>query len=160
MRWILVALIALSLGIASTYARITCSVKEVRSGEQRFCRFPFIIGRKRYDSCTDYKDPDGKKWCSTRTSNHTMSLHVHVGFEGHWGHCPEDCLKEKGVGPCNDYAKNGFQCVDADRCNEMCEVIPEFVDGGGSSNPFTVRASQLGCESDKTCSGYNEVCCR
>ena len=70
------------------------------------------------------------------------------------------CLKEKGVGPCNDYAKNGFQCVDADRCNEMCEVIPEFVDGGGSSNPFTVRASQLGCESDKTCSGYNEVCCR
>ena len=159
MRWILVALITMSLGIAGTYARITCSVKEVHSGEQRFCRFPFIIGRKRYDSCTDYKDPDGRKWCSTRTSNHTMSLHVHVGREGYWGHCPDDCL-ERGVGPCNDYAKNGFQCVDADRCNEMCEVIPEFLDGGGSSNPFTVRASQLGCESDKTCSGYSEVCCR
>ena len=158
--WIMRSVLVLSLCIASTYGRITCSVKEVHSGEQRFCRFPFIIGSKRFDSCTNYKDPDGKKWCSTKTSNHSLSLHVHVGREGWWGHCPDDC-SEKDVGSCDDYAKDGFRCITPDRCNEMCEVIPEFLqDIRGPSNPLTVRTSQLGCESDKTCSGYNEVCCR
>ena len=156
MRWILVIVVSLGLGIAGTNGQMSCSVKEEHSGEQRFCRFPFIIGWKRYDSCTDFKDPKGKKWCSTKTSNHSVSLHTHVGRDGYWGHCPDDCM-EQDVGPCDDFADQGFQCVDADRCNEMCEVI---TNGSGPSNPFTVRTSQLGCESDKTCSGFNEVCCR
>ena len=74
MRRILVILVTLGITIVSTDGRLTCTVKEKRSGEERYCQFPFIIGWKRYDSCTDYKDPDGKKWCSTKTSNHTLSL--------------------------------------------------------------------------------------
>ena len=157
MRWILL----LGLSLVITYAKIPCSVKEVSSGGQRPCRFPFIIGRKRYDSCTDYKDPDGKKWCSTRTSNHSRTRHVHVGRRGFCGHCPEECA-EKEVGPCVDYARDGFGCVDAERCNDECEVIPVFLDGDELTENFNVRASQLelGCESGKTCSGYNEVCCK
>ena len=151
MQTILLALIAVA--IIGTNGQITCRVKEQRSGEQRYCRFPFIIGRKRYDSCTDFKDPDGRKWCSTKTSNHTLTLHVHVGRMGHWGHCPDDCL-EKEVGSCSDYAKEGFQCVHGDDCNEWCQVI---TDGGGA---FTLRNEGLGCESDKKCSGFDEVCCK
>ena len=93
-----------------------------------------------------------------RTSNHTLSLHVHVGRKGYWGHCPDDCL-EKEVGSCSDYGRRGFKCVHPDVCDQMCEVI---TDGSGPSNPFTVRASEFGpgCQSDKRCSGVNEVCCR
>ena len=149
-------LVTLGITVVGTNGQITCTVKEERSGEQRYCRFPFIIDRMRYDSCTDFKDPDGKKWCSTRTSNHTVSLHVHVGRERYWGYCPDNCL-EKDVGSCNDYAKQGFQCVNPDDCNDMCEII---TDGSGPNSPFTVRADQLGCESDKRCMGYNMVCCK
>ena len=47
-RWILL----LGLSLVITYAKIPFSVKEESSGGQRPCRFPFIIGRKRHDSCT------------------------------------------------------------------------------------------------------------
>ena len=93
MQTILLALIAVA--IIGTNGQITCRVKEQRSGEQRYCRFPFIIGRKRYDSCTDFKDPDGRKWCSTMTSNSSLSLHVHIGDGGHWGYCPDNCIETK-----------------------------------------------------------------
>ena len=142
-------IVTLGITIVSTNGRLTCTVKEKRSGEDRHCQFPFIVGWKRYDSCTDFKDPDGKKWCSTKTSNHTLSLHVHVGGKGYWGHCPDDCL-EKEVGSCSDNGMQGFECVNPEVCNEMCEII-------------TVRSGPefgTGCESDKRCSGYNEVCCK
>ena len=71
--------------------------KEEQSGEQRPCRFPFIIGGRRYDSCTDYKDPDGRKWCSTKTSSHELSMHTHVGSRGFWGFCTEDCVQDSTV---------------------------------------------------------------
>ena len=71
--------------------------KEEQSGEQRPCRFPFIVGGRRYDSCTDYKDPDGRKWCSTKTSSHKLSMHTHVGSQGFWGFCAEDCLQNSTV---------------------------------------------------------------
>ena len=69
---------------------------------------------QRYDSCTDYNDPDGKKWCSTKTSNSTLTLHIHVGRKGFWGYCEDDCL-ERDVGSCSDYADRGFKCVPADK---------------------------------------------
>jgi len=134
---------------------LRCSVKERTSGEQKYCRFPFIIARKRYDTCTDYKDPDGKKWCSTKTSNSSLSLHVHIGNGGFWGYCQDDCL-EKDVGSCTDYADQGFKCVSADQCDDVCDTI---VDERGGDDVLT-RSAALGCESDKTCSGYNEVCCK
>ena len=74
---------------------------------------------QRYDSCTDYKDPDGKKWCSTRTSNSSVSLHVHIGKKDYWGYCEDDCLK-KDVGSCSDYADQGFKCIPVD---EVCKSI-------------------------------------
>ena len=89
---------------------------------------------------TDYKDPDGKKWCSTRTSNHSRTRHVHVGHRGFWGHCPEECA-EKEVGPCVDYARDGFGCVDAERCNDECEVIPVFLDGDELTENFNDSSS-------------------
>ena len=153
MKWILAYLVTFGISIDNTNGQTSCSVYEVRSREQRYCQFPFVIGRKRYDSCTEDNDPEGKKWCSTRTYNDTLSLHVHVGNEGYWGYCKDDCL-EKDVGPCDDYADHGFHCVPSDHCDSMCKVIAD------PSNPFTVKTSELGCESDKTCSGNNEVCCR
>ena len=163
MRRIYLLLLCSVITISNTYGQKTCTVKEVRSGEDRYCQFPFIIGRKRYDSCTDYDDDDGKKWCSTRTSNHSLSLHVHVGGQNYWGYCPDDCLKRE-VGACSDHEDKGFECVNPDICNEVCEITAEFrtTYSSGISNPYSVRTAELGpgCESDKTCSGYNEICCK
>ena len=69
-----------------------CIVKEKASGEQKECAFPFVIGNKTHDSCTDHKDPDGKRWCSTKTSHHSLSPNVHEGGKGLWGYCSEDCI--------------------------------------------------------------------
>ena len=30
---------------------------------------------------------DGKPWCSTKTDNRSN----HIGEQGHWGHCPDNC---------------------------------------------------------------------
>ena len=100
-------------------------MKEEANGGQRPCKFPFIIGGKQYDSCTDYKDPEGKKWCSTKTSNHTRTLHTHVGGQGYWGYCPEDCLPTFAMksAPFTPMDKDYLMVVDADGDVETVELL-------------------------------------
>ena len=83
--------------VALAFAQKKCLVKEKNSGEQRPCIFPFIVGPNTYNSCADDEDEIGKKWCSTKTSNHSLSLHVHVPDRGFWGFCTEDCHQNSTV---------------------------------------------------------------
>ena len=54
------------------------------------CKFPFHFRGNRYDRCTGVTDPDGKLWCSTKTSPNG----THIGGEGNWGYCRKGCDKE------------------------------------------------------------------
>ena len=105
--------------MSKSHLRISIVSLVLHNSHSRTC-----LIAQRYDSCTDYKDPNGKKWCSTRTSNSSVSLHVHIGKKEYWGYCEEDCLK-KDVGSCSDYTDQGFKCIPAD---EGCksEVIRRF----------------------------------
>ena len=45
-----------------------------------------------HNGCTNQQDPDGKFWCSTKTDEE----HNHVGNEGNFGFCPDECKKSDG----------------------------------------------------------------
>jgi hypothetical protein len=49
------------------------------------------INLRRHKTCTTENDPDGKLWCSTRTTPDDY----HVGRGGFWGYCSDDCVNEK-----------------------------------------------------------------
>jgi len=51
------------------------------------CVFPFIYKDKTHSGCTLVDADDGKPWCSTLTDGSGN----HVGGQGQWGHCPDDC---------------------------------------------------------------------
>ena len=61
-----------------------CQVMERGTWTLNPCSFPFIVDGKRFDDCTDFLDPDGKFWCSTRTDPKTFE---HVNGQGLWGFC-------------------------------------------------------------------------
>ena len=61
-----------------------CQVMERGTWTLNPCSFPFIVDGKRFDDCTDFLDPDGKFWCSTRTDPKTFQ---HVNGQGLWGFC-------------------------------------------------------------------------
>ena len=86
-----------------------CRVNETASGEDKTCKFPFILNGTRLDcihfpflnhvlcckyfrhtKCTDQEDPDGLLWCSTRTTHDDF----HVGNGGFWGYCDDECVVE------------------------------------------------------------------
>ena len=74
----------------STAHSQNCTVKEISSGNEKPCVFPFIYKGKAHNICTDQDDPDGLSWCSTETDENG----VHVGQKGLWGHCEnEECEK-------------------------------------------------------------------
>ena len=56
------------------------------------CVIPFNMDGVLYNGCTNFSDPDGLFWCSTRTNNE--GFHV----QGNWGYCNEQEL-ESGVCP-------------------------------------------------------------
>merc|ERR1712226_1512868 len=60
-----------------------CNVMESGSKTMKECKFPFIFKGQTFESCTDYKDPDGKLWCSTLLDAEGK----HVGGKGYWGYC-------------------------------------------------------------------------
>merc|ERR1712008_159423 len=64
-----------------------CQVIELGTKAIVPCSFPFILNETRFDSCTDYLDPDGKLWCSTKTNPKTME---HGGGAGSWGFCTNE----------------------------------------------------------------------
>ena len=61
-----------------------CQAREVGTGKIVPCSFPFKINGRKFDQCTDFLDPEGKLWCSTRTDPKT---HNHVDGQGFWGYC-------------------------------------------------------------------------
>ena len=65
-------------------------------GSDKPCVFPFIMKQGNvsvtHDGCTNYQDPDGKFWCSTKTDEN----HFHFGESGNWGYCPKYCRKDDG----------------------------------------------------------------
>ena len=64
-----------------------CEVIEQGTDSIVPCSFPFILDERRFDNCTDYKDPNGELWCSTKTDTKTFE---HIGGNGHWGFCTDD----------------------------------------------------------------------
>ena len=64
-----------------------CEVIEQGTDSIVPCSFPFILDERRFDNCTDYKDPNGELWCSTKTDTKTFE---HIGGNGYWGFCTDD----------------------------------------------------------------------
>ena len=56
------------------------------------CVFPFKYHGKSYDGCTLENADDGIPWCSTEVD----SQGVHVGTQGKWGHCGQECFTDLG----------------------------------------------------------------
>lgn len=52
------------------------------------CVFPFEFLAIKHFSCTTVSDPDNKPWCSTKTFPNGS----HIGGQGNWGYCQENCL--------------------------------------------------------------------
>ena len=72
----------------------TCQVIEHGTKEIAQCSFPFIVAGKTFTKCTDYLDPDGSLWCSTRTDPDTFQHSAGYGF---WGFCEDvQCIQAKG----------------------------------------------------------------
>ena len=68
-----------------------CNVKEVGSGLEKPCQFPFVYNKKSYNNCT-LEDGNGIAWCSTRIDPKTNQ---HIGGNGYYGDCTQECLFEK-----------------------------------------------------------------
>ena len=64
-----------------------CKVIELGTQEITPCSFPFVVQGKSFTKCTDFLDPEGKLWCSTRTNLDTFE---HEGGHGYWGYCEDD----------------------------------------------------------------------
>eukprot|EP00095_Tigriopus_kingsejongensis_P000560 maker-scaffold776_size99073-snap-gene-0.17 protein:Tk00560 transcript:maker-scaffold776_size99073-snap-gene-0.17-mRNA-1 annotation:"hypothetical protein DAPPUDRAFT_312923" len=47
------------------------------------CVFPFKFQNFTFDGCTTITDSEKRPWCSTKVNANG----VHIGAEGHWGHC-------------------------------------------------------------------------
>ncbi len=47
------------------------------------CVFPFVFGGFEFNGCITISDPEKRPWCSTKVDGSG----VHVGGNGHWGHC-------------------------------------------------------------------------
>ena len=52
------------------------------------CIFPFKFGGKTYNECA--LDSDGY-WCSTKVDSNG----THIGGQGNWGTCGQNCMKGK-----------------------------------------------------------------
>merc|ERR1712156_394367 len=61
-----------------------CSVEEKNSKTTQECQFPFKLNEKIFTNCTDFQDPDGRLWCSTKV---TKTDRQHVGGGSYWGYC-------------------------------------------------------------------------
>ena len=57
------------------------------------CVFPFMFKGKSYSGCTLADADDGKPWCSTLVD----AQGVHVGGQGKWGHCGQQCTNDAGI---------------------------------------------------------------
>ena len=73
----------------------TCQVVEQGgTNEVAQCSFPFMVDGKTFTKCTDYLDPDGNFWCSTKTDPDTFQ---HSSGHGFWGFCEDvQCIQAKG----------------------------------------------------------------
>lgn len=60
----------------------SCTVTDGRA-----CMFPFRFRGILYDTCTNENDPDGRYWCSTKTSANNDHL------TGNWGYCTRGCAR-------------------------------------------------------------------
>ena len=64
-----------------------CVVKNAETDIEEPCVFPFTINytrgsiprKKTFNSCTDFEDPDGKFWCSTKVC-YTI-IHTYVYYQ-------------------------------------------------------------------------------
>ena len=63
-----------------------CQVIQQKDQKLKPCQFPFITedGTNHHD-CTNYQDPKGKFWCSTKTDRNTLK-HVNE----FWGYCEKE----------------------------------------------------------------------
>merc|ERR1711976_1018463 len=61
-----------------------CSVEEKNSKTTQECQFPFKLNEKIFTNCTDFQDPDGRLWCSTKVSKTDRQ---HIGGGSYWGYC-------------------------------------------------------------------------
>ncbi|XP_059098645.1 venom serine protease-like [Tigriopus californicus] len=64
-----------------------CWVNQDSDSNLHPCAFPFYFKGRRYSSCTNEDDPDGKSWCSTKTAPNG----AHIGGRGFWGFCDPVC---------------------------------------------------------------------
>ena len=53
------------------------------------CVITWKFKGKLYNDCTTDEDPDGKLWCSTKTSSDLE----HIGGQGNWGYCEQSCFQ-------------------------------------------------------------------
>ena len=66
-----------------------CLTDSEGAAKNKPCAFPFVFKNKLFEKCTDFEDPDGKNWCSTKTDTNNN----HVSGKGNWGYCREVCLE-------------------------------------------------------------------
>ena len=59
----------------------TCQTNAEGRVKNAQCVFPFTYQEQTFTSCTDFKDPDGKLWCSTKVDE--KGSHV----KHQWGYC-------------------------------------------------------------------------
>ena len=71
-----------------------CNVTEQKTQTELPCTFPFSLNGQIFNECTNTFDPEGKYWCSTRTTPDG----AHVASGGYWGYCSEDCILETKTG--------------------------------------------------------------
>ena len=76
------------------------------------CVFPFKWKSQSFSGCTTEGDPDGKKWCSTKTD--TQGAHV----KGNWGYCDDSKCRDRSKDPENcrttfevEAPSRGLPCV-------------------------------------------------
>ena len=69
-----------------------CLTDSEGAAKNKLCAFPFIFKNKVFEKCTDFEDPDGKNWCSTKTDQDNN----HISGKGNWGYCRDICLETIG----------------------------------------------------------------
>ena len=65
-----------------------CLVIQQKDQKMKPCQFPFITeDGTTFHDCTNYQDPNGKFWCSTKTDPNTTK---HIKDQEFWGYCEND----------------------------------------------------------------------
>ena len=72
--------------ILSVFAIQACFGQECYTNDEgpvknSSCVFPFTVGRRRYEACTNDTDSEGLLWCSTQVDKDGKYI------DGLWGYC-------------------------------------------------------------------------